>query len=190
MPTRRPRGDSVMSNDQRIFELLHVALESDRTPDEVCRDSPELLPEVRRRWQNCRVVRAELDDLFPSTPGIAETREDPSAGLPQIPGYRIEAVLGRGGMGVVYRARHLRLRRTVALKMLLSGAYASGLERARFLREARAVAALRHPHVVQIHDVGEHDGRPFFTMELVEGGSLAQRLAGIPRPTGEAADLL
>jgi serine/threonine-protein kinase len=110
--------------------------------------------------------------------------------LPRIPGYEVEAVLGRGGMGVVFRARHLRLNRPVALKMLLAGAYAGPHERERFQREAEAEAGLRHPNVVQVHDAGEHDGRPYFTMELVEGGSLAQKLRGTPQPARPAAALV
>ena len=108
----------------------------------------------------------------------------------QIAGYEVEAELGRGGMGVVYKARHLALKRTVALKMVLAGAYAGPDERTRFQREAESVAALRHANVVQIHDVGEADGRPYFTMEYVEGGSLAQKLAGTPQPSREAAALV
>ena len=110
--------------------------------------------------------------------------------LPRIPGYEVEAVLGRGGMGVVFRARHLPLNRVVALKMALAGAFAGPHERERFQREAEAVAGLRHPNIVQIHDVGESDGRPYFTMEYVEGGSLAQKLAGTPQPARQAAALL
>jgi serine/threonine-protein kinase len=93
-------------------------------------------------------------------------------------------------LGVVFRARHLRLNRTVALKMALAGSYAGPHERERFRREAEAVAALRHPNVVQVYDVGDADGRPYFTMELIEGGSLAQRLAGTPQPARPAAALL
>ena len=102
--------------------------------------------------------------------------------MPRIPGYDVEALLGRGGMGVVYRARHLRLDRLVALKMLLAGAYAGPPERERFQREAEAVAGLQHPNIVQVYDVGDLDGRPYFTMEFVEGGSLAEKIAGMPQP--------
>ena len=93
-------------------------------------------------------------------------------------------------MGIVYRAWHLRLDRAVALKMLLAGAYARPEERDRFLREAQAVAALRHPNIVQVHDAGEVDGRPYFTMELVEGGDLADQIQGVPQPARQAADLV
>src|SRR5262249_41489285 len=105
-------------------------------------------------------------------------------------GYDVEALLGRGGMGVVYKARHRRLNRLVALKMLITGAYAGPHERARFQREAEAVAGLRHPNLVQVYDVGDHAGWPYFTMELPEGGGLAQALAGTPQPAQKAAALL
>src|SRR5262249_50565871 len=110
--------------------------------------------------------------------------------LPTIPGYEVVAVLGHGGMGVVYKARHLRLSRVVAVKMLLAGAYAGPQELARFLQEAEAVAGLRHPNIVQVYDVGDLAGLPYFTMELLEGGSLAQKLAGVPQPARKAAALV
>jgi serine/threonine-protein kinase len=93
-------------------------------------------------------------------------------------------------MGIVYKAHHLRLNRPVALKMLLAGTYAGPAERERFLREAEAVAGLRHVNIVQVHDMGDHDGRPYFTMEYVEGGSLAQKLMATPQPAHLAAALL
>src|SRR5262245_6919723 len=93
-------------------------------------------------------------------------------------------------MGVVYRAWHHRLQRPVAVKMLLAGAYAQPQELERFLREAQTVAGLRHANIVQVHEAGDVDGRPYFTMEFVEGGSLAQKLAGTPRPARQAAALV
>ena len=89
-----------------------------------------------------------------------------------VPGYEILAEIGRGGMGVVYKARHIRLDRLVALKMILAGAHASADQIARFRIEARAVARIQHPGIVQIHEVGDLDGLPYFSLEFVPGGSL------------------
>jgi hypothetical protein len=108
---------------------------------------------------------------------------------PQVPGYEVLSELGRGGMGVVYKARHLALKRTVALKMILAAGHAGEAVRARFKAEAEAVARLQHPGIVQIHEVGEHQGCPFCALEFVEGGSLAQKLGGKPLPPKEAARL-
>lgn len=108
---------------------------------------------------------------------------------PSVPGYEILGVLGRGGMGVVYRARHVRLDRLVALKMIL-GDHASPEQVERFLVEARAVARLQHPHIVQIHEIGECEGSPYFSLEFVDGGSLDKKLAGAPQPAREAAALV
>jgi serine/threonine-protein kinase len=109
---------------------------------------------------------------------------------PEVPGYAIEGVLGRGGMGVVYRARHLALKRPVALKMILAAGHAGAVERARFKAEAEAVARLSHPNIVQVFEVGEAGGLPFCALELVEGGSLADRLQGRPLTPREAARLV
>jgi serine/threonine protein kinase/tetratricopeptide (TPR) repeat protein len=109
---------------------------------------------------------------------------------PTIAGYEILGELGRGGMGVVYKARQVGLNRLVALKMILDGPHASPGHLARFRREAEAVARLCHPNIVHIHDIGEQEGRPFFSMEYVEGGNLAQRLAGKPQPSRSAAQLV
>src|SRR5215469_5558027 len=185
-----------MAAESRVQQLLDEISDSGRTPEEVCGACPELLPEVRRRWRQMRAVEAELDALFPTPrPDLAPDADIPvpwpaGADLPRIPAYEVEALLGRGGMGVVYKARHRRLNRLVALKMLLAGAYAGPHERARFQREAEAVASLRHANIVAVYDVGDHEGCPYFTMELLEGGSLAQSLAGTPQPARQAAALL
>src|SRR5207248_1891826 len=99
----------------------------------------------------------------------------PSLADVHVPGYELLAELGRGAMGVVYRARETKLGRPVALKMILAGGHASPADRARFKREAEAVAALGHPNIVQIYAVGEAGGLPYCALEYVEGGSLADR---------------
>jgi serine/threonine-protein kinase len=183
-----------MAGNTRVLGLLEEMLDSGKTPEEACRDCPELLPEVRRRWQKFRLIDEQVVALVP---GLRTTPKDgpvppgpPTADLPRIPGYEVESVLGQGGMGVVYRARQRALDRPVAVKMLLAGPFAGPQELERFHRETAALACLRHPNVVQVHDAGDVDGRPYFSMELVEGGSLAQKLSGTPQPARHAAELL
>jgi WD40 repeat protein/Flp pilus assembly protein TadD/tRNA A-37 threonylcarbamoyl transferase component Bud32 len=109
--------------------------------------------------------------------------------IPTVDGYEILGELGRGGMGVVYRARQTLLNRPCALKMILAGEYANNEAIVRFLAEAEAVARLQHPSIVQIHHIGQVDGLPFFELEYVEGGSLDKRLDGTPWPSRRAAEL-
>lgn len=103
--------------------------------------------------------------------------------------YEIIGELGRGGMGVVYRAWQKSLRRTIALKMLLGSRFTDFQTRLRFKSEAEAIAQLQHPHIVQIFQIGEADGQPFFTLEYVDGGSLDE-LTGKPLPLDDSTDWL
>src|SRR6266478_7282897 len=180
-----------MADDARILELVENALCLNLSAEEVCANNPELLADVRDSLEECRHVDRMVESMFPSmaAPPILGAQSQPGAPLPEIPGYEVLAVLGRGGHGIVYRARHLKLKRLAALKMLLTGQYASPSELARFIREAEAIAALQHPNIVQIYDVGEVDGRPYFSMEYVGGGSLAQKHAGVPQPAKYSAAL-
>jgi WD40 repeat protein len=137
-------------------------------------------------------------EITPQPPGVlaltgAESPEPPAPREPPLPtveGYEVLGELGRGGMGVVYQARHILLNRPCVLKMILAGNYADARAIARFRAEAEAVARLQHPNVVQIHHVGEAAGLPFFELEYVAGGSLDRRLDGTPWPPRRAAELV
>ncbi len=152
-----------------------------------------MLAEVKARLQYVRRLEAKLDVLLPSSSGSEAGTAAPrpwTAQPPHLSGYEVQDELGRGGMGVVYRAWDQRLHRPVAIKMLLAGDFARPDERERFEREAEAAAGLRHANIVQVYQVGDFEGRPYFTMEFVEGGSLAEKLAGTPLAGGLAATLL
>jgi eukaryotic-like serine/threonine-protein kinase len=123
-------------------------------------------------------------------PESGSAMRPPPDGFPSIPGYEIRSELGRGGMGVVYKARQIGLNRLCAVKMLLLGQHTSAESRARFLAEAETIAKLRHPNIVQIYGLGEHNGSPYFEMEYIEGGSLARRLDGTPWALEPAARML
>jgi tRNA A-37 threonylcarbamoyl transferase component Bud32 len=134
---------------------------------------------------------AGRDPSSMETVGVEVVNVEPSDDYPQVPGYEILGELGRGGMGVVYRARHIKLHREVALKMILAGAAG---EMARFRLEAEALASLQHPCIVQIHEIGEVDPGsgapcPYFSLEFCPGGSLAGKLDRFADPR-QAAELV
>ena len=162
-------------------------------PQEYLRRFPHLEPYLQRVFEVHKVFGGE--SAFPGdTPRPAGPAPPPAAGaapagLPCVPGYEVLRELGRGGMGVVYLARHVALNRLVTLKMLRGGAHADAEELTRFRTEAEAQARLQHANIVQIHEVGEAHGEPYVALEYVEGGSLTQALGGTPRPPREAAQL-
>jgi tetratricopeptide (TPR) repeat protein/tRNA A-37 threonylcarbamoyl transferase component Bud32 len=127
------------------------------------------------------------DLITPAGPDVPSAAE---SALPTVSGFEILGLLGRGGMGVVYKARQARLKRLVALKMILGGEHARPELLARFRSEAEAAARLRHPNIVQVYEVGEEVGRPYLVMEFVEGVSLARRLAQSPLAAMQAAQVV
>jgi formylglycine-generating enzyme required for sulfatase activity len=155
-------------------------------------ESHRLDPSVATPGPDCTT---DLPSGLPSADGVTATylpsqRAERALSSVFVPGYEIESVLGRGSMGVVYKAQDLALKRTVALKMVLAGGHAGPRELARFRIEAEAVARLQHPNIVQIHEVGEASGHPYCALEFVEGGNLASNLDGKPLQARDAAKLV
>jgi Tfp pilus assembly protein PilF len=132
-------------------------------------------------------VAPSLPQSAPLTPGSQSGEPAPP---PSLPGFKIERELGRGGMGVVYLARQVRLNRVVALKMILAGSHAGAEERLRFLAEAEVIAAIEHPGIVRLYEFGTHEGSPWFALEYCPGGTLHRKLAGTPLPVRESASLV
>jgi eukaryotic-like serine/threonine-protein kinase len=132
-------------------------------------------------------VAATVKETEEFSPQIEPTE---AALLPQIPGFAIVQELGRGGMGVVYKAKQTHLNRIVALKMILHGAFASADSRRRFLQEAAVIAKLQHPHIVQVHEFGSCDGNPYFALEYLDGGTLAACVRKNPQHPRHSAQLV
>ncbi len=182
-----PPGDAPASDDERrLFALLERYVDSLESGD---LDSRSGL--IERHPDAARLMRClELLDRLAPEPSAAPPGRASADAAPQSFGrYELVAEIGRGGMGVVFRARQVDLDRFVALKMILANRLASADDVRRFQAEARAAASLRHPNIVGIHDVGEVHGQPFFTMDFVEGRSLAQALADGPFEPRQAARL-
>jgi WD40 repeat protein/tRNA A-37 threonylcarbamoyl transferase component Bud32 len=165
------------------------------TPEELCRDCPELLDELRRHIQALQSLDPALaaacsptkDDASVNPPMGPRSKSSPPSTL-AIPGYEILGELGRGGMGVVYKARQISLDRLVALKVILAGARAGTEQRQRFRGDAEAAARLQHPNIVQVYEIGEQDRCPYFSLEYVDGRDLhAMLFEGSPLPLEAAA---
>jgi serine/threonine protein kinase len=181
-----------MASSDRVLDLLVEWDEQRRqghvvTPEQLCPDDPALQEALRQRlrqWERCRALWAPPEETRPRGGAL----QPPTA--PHLEGFEILGVLGQGGMGIVYKARQTPLARLVALKMIRAGAYAKPQELSRFRREAEVTARLQHPNIVQIYEVGEHEGCPYVVLEYVEGGNLAQQLDGTPLPERRAAEVM
>ena len=194
---------SVDERDERLAELLEeltAAQARGESPDihSVAGQHPELQEELLELWaavQLADAVAARSDsfaNLSATTDSTPLTNVSPAdTQLPRTFGdYELLSELGRGGMGIVYRAKQKSLQRMVALKLILRGQLAGETELARFRAEAEAIARLDHPGIVPIYEVGMQDDQPYFSMRYVEGVTLAQKLASGPLPPREAAELL
>jgi serine/threonine-protein kinase len=181
-------GDGEAALDL-IYNEIVVREELGEAPrlEEYLRRFPQYDAPLRRQFAVHRALASEQGETVPAAP---QGELPAGAETPAITGYEVLGELGRGGMGVVYKARHLKLNRLVALKVLWAGGGARDEELARFRTEAEAAARLQHPNVVQVHEVGEQGGVPFVALEHVEGGSLAQKINGTPLPARQAAELL
>ncbi|XZE45582.1 protein kinase domain-containing protein [Pirellulaceae bacterium SH467] len=173
------------SQDDLILEIVDAICESKLSLEDACIQYPEHANSLRTRLRNIRKMETELDRWLPVHPQ--------SSGPPpalRIPGYEILELIGLGGMGAVYKACQKSLNRIVAIKTLHAASMATTMERARFAREAEAVAAVDHPSVVKVFEFGECSGTPYFTMEYVLGSTLEAKLVPGPLPARQAAQLV
>lgn len=196
-----------MANQERLNDLL-LEWEDRRdagrpiSPEELCRDAPDLLPELQKRIKALQSMDGMLEGDGDAKPPL-HTSPHRRAGTDvggqhpktfeasfSLPGHEILGELGRGGMGVVYKARQTALNRLVAIKTFLPGEEVRPEDLARFKLEAQSVARLQHPNIVQIYEVGECESRPFLTLEFVEGGTLEDKLELRRWKVEEAAQLV
>ena len=179
------RSDSGASDrDAMVLRMLDEVTSEARggkTPDfeALARRHPDLVDEVRMLWATAMVAEdfASVSQVLDSVERAATAPSRPPTFEPRqrVGDYEILEEIGRGGMGVVFRARQISLGRIVALKMILRGELASAADLTRFRGEAESAARLHHPHVTAVYEIGDHEGQPFFSMQFVEGTTLARR---------------
>ncbi|MHB1562277.1 MAG: serine/threonine-protein kinase, partial [Isosphaeraceae bacterium] len=201
------RHAALVEDSEAILDLIYQEFLIRRSIGE----SPDPAEYLRRfpAWSEPLIRQFAVDELMRSVAPATVCREGdeaatlelrdsaaagrvpPTSTAPRsIDGYDILDELGRGGMGIVYKARERQLNRVVAIKTISESAFASPAQRQRFLVEAEVIARLRHPHIIAIHAYGEQEGRPYFSLEFAERGSLAQRLAEAPMNARQATELV
>jgi eukaryotic-like serine/threonine-protein kinase len=190
----KPEQDALAEHVEKCASCLQKLARMTDVPDtETWQRVTHLPPNIEAEGEIMRRLKLVLRSLtsisFDSsvTPMINSAQGKPASSapidfeIPSVPGYEIIGILGRGGMGVVFKARQLALQRVVAIKMFQNWTQAGEKELARFRAEADVIARLQHPNIVQIHDVGDVGGRPYFVLEYVTGGNLAEKLDGTPQ---------
>ncbi|HMF11360.1 MAG TPA: serine/threonine-protein kinase, partial [Gemmataceae bacterium] len=176
LPANLAAEAALLPSTRQIHASTSVA--GEKTSPEICLEpcgyDPETAAAASKLPPTERRPGGETKEV--PTVGVEEGKPVADAKGPSLPGYEILAELGRGGMGVVYLARQTALDRFVAIKMVLGGGHAGAAQRRRFRLEAQAVARLHHPNIVQIYDVGEHEGFAYIVLQYIDGVTLAQYL--------------
>jgi predicted ATPase len=176
-----------MATNPQLLGLLEELLDSEKTPEEVCRDCPELLPQVLQRWEEFQFIDMQVRTLLPGlgtlpnvdAPAAPESVPAPPAAFGR---YQVERPLGTGGFGAVYLGHDTKLNRPVAIKVLRPRASLGHVEDDQALQEARRLAQLRHPGIVAVHDAGVQDGQLYIVSDYIDGSDVGQWLCG-NRPT-------
>ena len=172
-PALRVQIDALLASHQKASFLEHPAIQLE----------PKLTPDSAQ----ATTMHSDAAESVRTVMGPQPYEPVAPESIRYFGDYEVLGEIARGGMGVVYRARQKSLNRIVALKMIRAGRLANDAEVKRFRTEAEAAANLQHPNIVAIHEIGEHEGQDYFSMDYVEGKDLAQLVSGGPSPTAQAA---